>query len=61
VTEGGYDLRALETSLEAVIHSLAGNSSAPASQWAATSGRSDRGRKAVDAARSALSPFWRLR
>jgi acetoin utilization deacetylase AcuC-like enzyme len=61
VTEGGYDLRALETSLEAVIHSLAGNSSAPASHWAATNGRPDRGRKAVDAARSALAPFWRLR
>jgi acetoin utilization deacetylase AcuC-like enzyme len=61
VTEGGYDLRALETSLEAVIGSLTAEPSSPASAAPAASVRAERGRKAVDAARRALAPFWRLR
>jgi len=59
ITEGGYDLRALEASLQAVIRSLI--ETPAASAWPGTSGRSDRGRNAVEAAKIALAPFWRLR
>jgi acetoin utilization deacetylase AcuC-like enzyme len=58
ITEGGYDLLALETSLEAVIRSLTNRSAA--SDWADASAPSQRGRSAVEAARTALAPFWRL-
>jgi acetoin utilization deacetylase AcuC-like enzyme len=61
VTEGGYDLRALETSLEAVIRSLTAETSSEASVPPVAGVRAERGRKAVDAARRALAPFWRLR
>ena len=58
VTEGGYDLRALAESLEGVVESLAaGSSDTP---WPAAAVASDRGRVAVNAAKRALSAYWKL-
>jgi acetoin utilization deacetylase AcuC-like enzyme len=58
VTEGGYDLRALAASLEAVVHTLAGPLQ-PA-KWPTTGVEATRGRASADAARRALGRFWRL-
>jgi acetoin utilization deacetylase AcuC-like enzyme len=60
VTEGGYDLRALESSLDAVVESLAVASTADGSPWPVSGLAADRGRAAVSAARQALSPHWKL-
>jgi acetoin utilization deacetylase AcuC-like enzyme len=57
VTEGGYDLKALDASLEAVVHVLAGTAEAPA--WPAA-GPSHRGRASADAAVQALGRHWKL-
>jgi acetoin utilization deacetylase AcuC-like enzyme len=57
VTEGGYDLRALAASLDAVIDALSGPTEAPA--WLAHEIPPTRGRAAVDQAKAALSPYWR--
>jgi acetoin utilization deacetylase AcuC-like enzyme len=61
VTEGGYDLVGLETSLDAAIDALAGS---PASDvrrlWSADDGSARRGRQSVEAAQSALAPHWKL-
>jgi acetoin utilization deacetylase AcuC-like enzyme len=57
-TEGGYDLRALTESLEAVIDSLAAPSPAP--KWPVSGVASDRGRAAVSAAKRALAPYWKV-
>jgi acetoin utilization deacetylase AcuC-like enzyme len=57
MTEGGYDLRALTESLQAVIESLGGASAAPA--WPVSGVASDRGRATVSAARRVLAPFWK--
>ena len=58
MTEGGYDLRALAESLEAVVDSLA--VSTPAPKWPASGVASDRGRATVSAAKRALAAYWKL-
>jgi acetoin utilization deacetylase AcuC-like enzyme len=58
VTEGGYDLRALGSSLDAVVQVLAGPIS-PA-VWPESDVAPVRGRASVDATKRALAPFWRL-
>ena len=58
VTEGGYDLRALAASLDAVVQALAGPIG-PA-VWPTSEVAAVRGRASADAARQALAPFWRL-
>lgn len=58
VTEGGYDLQALATSLNAVIHSLSGP--AEAAKWPAADGAAPRGRTAADAAKRTLAAYWKL-
>jgi acetoin utilization deacetylase AcuC-like enzyme len=58
MTEGGYDLRALSESLEAVIDSLAAPSPEP--KWPGSGVASDRGRAAVSAAKRALAPYWKV-
>src|SRR5262249_38384115 len=58
VTEGGYDLRALAASLDAVAQVLAGPVG-PA-QWPRTDATSNRGIASAKAAKKALAPFWRF-
>ena len=58
VTEGGYDLEALGTSLDASIAAL--DSPAPSSRWPSSGIASDRGRLAVDAVRRAHTAFWTI-
>ena len=58
VTEGGYDLRALAASLNAVIQTLSGPLE-PA-KWPPADGASRRGRASADATKRALAPFWKL-
>jgi acetoin utilization deacetylase AcuC-like enzyme len=58
ITEGGYDLRALAASLEAVVQALASPLAPP--RWPAGSEAPRRGRLSADAAKRALKPFWRL-
>jgi acetoin utilization deacetylase AcuC-like enzyme len=58
VTEGGYDLRALAASLEAAVDALASPGRAPA--WPSSGIRSDRGRRAADAAGQALARYWKV-
>jgi acetoin utilization deacetylase AcuC-like enzyme len=57
VTEGGYDLAALEACLESAIHVLAEAPSAVAGLGAGVPAA--RGERAVNAVRAAQSPFWR--
>jgi len=58
VIEGGYDLKALEASLDAVVQTLAGPAAAP--RWPAVAAASSRGRVTADAAIAALSRYWQL-
>jgi acetoin utilization deacetylase AcuC-like enzyme len=58
VTEGGYDLKALDASLDAVVQTLAGEAAAP--KWPAAVTPSNRGRVSAEAAVKALSPYWTL-
>jgi len=58
VTEGGYDLKALEGSIEAVVQTLAGPAAAPA--WPAAEAPSNRGHVTADAAVKALRPYWKV-
>ena len=58
VTEGGYDLAALEGSLDAVVQTLAGPSSAP--KWPAATATSNRGETSADATVRALGKYWKL-
>ena len=58
VTEGGYDLRAFTSSLDAVVTTLA-SPLAPA-PWPKSVSVPSRGRVSADAAKRALKPFWRL-
>jgi acetoin utilization deacetylase AcuC-like enzyme len=58
VTEGGYDLKALEASLDAVVQTLSGPAAGPA--WPAAEAPSNRGRVAADAAVKALRPYWKV-
>jgi acetoin utilization deacetylase AcuC-like enzyme len=55
VTEGGYDLDALDASLHAVLEAVSGDH-----DDRPVAGDRSRGRRAVAAARSALGRFWRL-
>ncbi|HJZ73986.1 MAG TPA: histone deacetylase [Vicinamibacterales bacterium] len=56
--EGGYDLEALGTSLDATIDALAGDPQA--AQWPSSGIRSSRGEAAVAATSAALRGFWRV-
>ena len=59
VTEGGYDLSALAGSLDAVVQTLAGPSTAAV--WPGPDPTpSTRGRDAAGSAKRALAPFWKL-
>jgi acetoin utilization deacetylase AcuC-like enzyme len=58
VTEGGYDLQALASSLSAVIQTLSWP--AEPGKWPAADSTARRGRTAVDAAKRTLAPFWKL-
>jgi acetoin utilization deacetylase AcuC-like enzyme len=60
VTEGGYDLHALAESLGLLTEVLGPEKAGPAEWPKAGPVSPTRGRTAVAAARSALSPFWRL-
>jgi acetoin utilization deacetylase AcuC-like enzyme len=61
VTEGGYDLRALEESLDVVVESLSDESRAATPPlWPGDDATPDRGRASVDAARRVLAPYWKL-
>jgi len=58
VTEGGYDLKALEASLESVVHVLSGAADGP--KWPVPTVASSRGRASADAAVRALKGHWQL-
>ncbi len=58
VTEGGYDLKALDASLEGVVRTLAGPAAAPA--WPSPAVASGRGRVTADAAVKALRQYWKV-
>jgi acetoin utilization deacetylase AcuC-like enzyme len=58
VTEGGYDLHALGSSLDAVI-AAHGGEAAPA-QWPSSGIAPSRGEAAVASVRPVLAPFWTL-
>ena len=58
VTEGGYDLKALGTSIDAVVATLSGPASPP--RWPSSGIRSSRGRSAAEAVEESLAGFWRL-
>jgi acetoin utilization deacetylase AcuC-like enzyme len=58
VTEGGYDLKALDASLESVVRVLSGPADAP--KWPAPTAASSRGRASADAAVRALKGHWQL-
>jgi acetoin utilization deacetylase AcuC-like enzyme len=58
VTEGGYDLKALEASLDGVVQTLAGSTSSP--KWPSPMTPSNRGRVSADAAVKALKGRWKL-
>jgi acetoin utilization deacetylase AcuC-like enzyme len=64
MTEGGYDLRALTESLEAVVDSLAmsspGPPGSPEPKWPVSGVASNRGRAAVSAAKRVLAPYWKM-
>jgi acetoin utilization deacetylase AcuC-like enzyme len=58
VTEGGYDLHALASSLDAVIAAHGGE---PAeAQWPSSGIAPSRGEAAVARVRPALAPFWTI-
>ena len=60
VTEGGYDLAALAACLDLSFEMLSGGTDPAVETAAAPSGRSQvRGERAVNAARTALKPYWR--
>jgi acetoin utilization deacetylase AcuC-like enzyme len=58
MTEGGYDLNALDASLQAVVQTLAGPAGTP--KWPAENAASTRGRVSADAAVKALGKHWKL-
>ena len=56
VSEGGYDLRVLEASFNAVVEVM---SAAPAHpRWPSSGTQSSRGRRAADEAKQALRSYW---
>jgi len=56
--EGGYDLHALGTSLDASIDALAGPHQA--AEWPSSGIRSSRGEATVEATSASIRPFWRV-
>jgi|SoimicmetaTmtHMA_FD_contig_41_5994088_length_2182_multi_4_in_0_out_0_2 acetoin utilization deacetylase AcuC-like enzyme len=58
VTEGGYDLHALGSSLDAIIAAHGGE--AAAAQWPSSGIAPSRGEAAVARVRPELAPFWTL-
>ena len=58
VTEGGYDLKALDASLEAVVQTLSGPAASP--KWPSAEAASNRGRVSADAAVRALKGQWKV-
>jgi acetoin utilization deacetylase AcuC-like enzyme len=58
LTEGGYDLRALKGSLDALVAVLAGPPGPV--RWPTVETPSSRGRVTAEAAKRALKPFWKL-
>jgi acetoin utilization deacetylase AcuC-like enzyme len=58
VTEGGYDLQALEGSLDGVVQVLSGPAAAP--KWPAAVAASTRGRVSADGAVKALRGHWKV-
>jgi len=58
VTEGGYNLRALGASLDAVVETLAGLRASSA--WPSSDAHAERGRRSAALARRALARFWRF-
>ena len=56
--EGGYDLHALGTSLDASIAALAGPHQA--AEWPSSGIRSSRGEATVEATSASIRPFWRV-
>jgi acetoin utilization deacetylase AcuC-like enzyme len=58
VTEGGYDLEALGTSLDATVATLSGAPDPP--RWSASGIASNRGHQAVIDVKQHLTPYWRL-
>jgi acetoin utilization deacetylase AcuC-like enzyme len=60
VTEGGYDLKALAASLDAVIEGHAAPAAASAIVWPSSGLASERGAAAVHRVRPALAPFWTI-
>jgi acetoin utilization deacetylase AcuC-like enzyme len=57
MTEGGYDLKALDASLEVVVQALDGPPREP--KWPGAEA-SNRGRVTADAAVQALRPYWKV-
>jgi acetoin utilization deacetylase AcuC-like enzyme len=55
ITEGGYDLAALEACLEASFTALE-----PGSEWRAPSASAPRGERALRTIRAAQAPYWNL-
>ena len=60
VTEGGYDLRALTDSLNAIVASLAAPAVDPSPWPAPEAVPATRGRAAATAAKAALSRYWKF-
>jgi acetoin utilization deacetylase AcuC-like enzyme len=58
VTEGGYDLKALDASLQAVVATLSGPAGSPV--WPSSGADIRRGKASADAAVRALSGHWKL-
>jgi acetoin utilization deacetylase AcuC-like enzyme len=58
IVEGGYDLEALDASIDAVAEALS-SPSAPA-RWPRSGITSTRGRVSADAAKRALASYWQL-
>ena len=60
VTEGGYDLKALAASLDAVIHAHGTPETSSPVAWPKSGIGSTRGAAAVTEVRQVLSPFWTI-
>jgi acetoin utilization deacetylase AcuC-like enzyme len=58
VTEGGYDLEAFGTSLDATVATLSAPLDPP--RWSPSGIASDRGAHAVSTVKQHLTAYWRL-
>jgi acetoin utilization deacetylase AcuC-like enzyme len=62
VTEGGYDLQALASSIDQTVRALAAPAKpSPSPQWPAASVASNRGRTAATLVKRAIAPFWKVK